>query len=230
MAKKTAYGTSTGRQYLPAGAKRNPLTGTVTSGSWSGNFGQSNVSYYLKTGTEESGTGPVYFPDQGMQKWGSWSGGTFTARGHARPEEDPIGAISFSLNKLAVPKKTPVVVEETTTEETTTTAEETTTAAEEVVTAAEETINTEVTTLQSQLATAVAAIKNLQTSYNTKPEVTTPQWPGAPEWVQTFDDYRKWMRSKSAESGYISTIKTGSSGLLTDDYKKNVKVTALTAG
>ena len=227
MAKKTAYGTSTGRQYLPAGAKRNPLTGTVTSGSWSGRFAQANVSYYLKSGTEESGSGPVYFPGQGQQKWGKWSGGTFTARGGTQ-DEDPIGAISFSLNKLAVEKVAEVA--ETTTEETTTTAEETTTTAEAVVTEAEEKVNTQVTTLQSQLATAVAAIKNLQTSYNTKPTVTAPRWPGAPDWVQTFDDYRKWMRSKSAVSGYISTIKTGSSGLLTDDYQKNVNVTALTAG
>ena len=109
-AKTTAYGTSIGRQYLPAGAKRNPLMGTVTPGSWSGRFGQTSVRYYLKTGTEESGHGPVYFPDQGMQKWGNWSGGTFTARGHPRIDEDPIGAISFSLNKLAVPAKTPAKV------------------------------------------------------------------------------------------------------------------------
>lgn len=229
MAKKTAYGTSTGRQYLPAGAKRNPLTGTVTAGSWSGNFGQSNVRYYFKTGNEESGTGPVFFPDQRMQKWGSWSGGTFTARGDPRPEEDPIGAISFSLDKLAVPKKDPVKVPVKVPAK----VPVKTPAKVPVKTpvkVAEEKINTEVTTLQSQLATAVAAIKNLQTSYNTKPEVTAPKWPGAPDWVQTFEDYRKWMRSKSAESGYISTIKTGSSGLLTDDYKQNVKVTALTAG
>ena len=214
-AKQTAYGISQGRQYLPAGSKRNRLLGTVTPGSWKGNFPESQVTYYFKSGNEESGRGYVHLAGQRASKHGYWSGGTFSARKTGNRDEDPIGAISFSLNKLTVPVKEPV--------------KEPVTVAE-TVTAAEEQINTEVTTLQSQLATAVAAIKNLQTGYNTKPEVTAPKWPGAPDWVKTFEDYRKWMRMKSAESGFISTIKTGSSGLLTDDYKKNIKVTALTAG
>lgn len=100
-------------------------------------------------------------------------------------------------------------------------------------------VNTQITATQQALNAAIAAINAQATGYNTAmqsfadsfsspAETTGPVWPGAPAWVKTFDDYRKWKRQQSAETGYLSTINTSSTGLTNEEAMKNVVVTALT--
>tara|TARA_Y100000593_G_scaffold59468_1_gene110319 strand:+ start:1258 stop:2103 length:846 start_codon:yes stop_codon:yes gene_type:complete len=100
-------------------------------------------------------------------------------------------------------------------------------------------VNTQIDATQAALNAAIAAINAQATGYSTTmqsfadsfsggTETTGPVWPGAPTWVKTFDDYRKWKRMQSAETGYLSTVNTGSTGLSSDDYDDNVSVTTLT--
>lgn len=100
-------------------------------------------------------------------------------------------------------------------------------------------VNNQITATQQALNAAIAAINAQATGYNTAmqsfansfsspAETTGPVWPGAPAWVKTFDDYRKWKRQQSAETGYLSTINTSSTGLTDEEAMKNVVVTALT--
>lgn len=60
-----------------------------------------------------------------------------------------------------------------------------------------------------------------------KEEARLRQWPGTPTWVQTFADYRKWVRMRSKEKGYESTIMTSSTGLTEEEMTTGLKVTSL---
>ena len=89
------------------------------------------------------------------------------------------------------------------------------------------TVNAQIDELNSALAAALAAINAMSTGYNTQTETQTNQWPGAPDWVKNFEDYRKWLRMKSSSTGYLSTLNTSSTGMSLTDYIQNVNVTTL---
>jgi len=52
-------------------------------------------------------------------------------------------------------------------------------------------------------------------------------FPGAPDWVNSPEDYENWLRSKSAKSGFASTVKTSPTGLNPTLLTEGVKVTSL---
>jgi len=102
-------------------------------------------------------------------------------------------------------------------------------------------VNTQISATQQALNAAVAAINAQAIGYSTQMQNLTqafnaanatppaaPVWPGAPSWVKSFDDYKKWKRQQSAETGYLSTINTTPTGLTTEQMDNNVTVTALT--
>jgi len=69
----------------------------------------------------------------------------------------------------------------------------------------------------------------MATGYAAKPAATqTQMWPGAPSWVKSFDDYTRWKRQQSTATGFLSTVKTSSTGLTPEELIKNVLVTKLT--
>ncbi len=104
-------------------------------------------------------------------------------------------------------------------------------------------VNTKITATQAALNAAIAAINAMASGYTAAPSsYTTPTttdptaattttntsaYPDAPTWVKTFEDYKKWKRQQSAQTGYLSTVNTSSTGLTDDEYDDNVTVTKL---
>ncbi|MCP4830113.1 MAG: hypothetical protein GY889_14680 [Proteobacteria bacterium] len=96
-------------------------------------------------------------------------------------------------------------------------------------------VNTGIGATQTALVAAINAINAMATGYAAQPAATqtqqatqTQMWPGAPSWVKSFDDYTRWKRQQSAATGFLSTVKTSSTGLTPEELIKNVLVTKLT--
>jgi len=89
-------------------------------------------------------------------------------------------------------------------------------------------VNAEITATQQALNAAISAINAMASGYGTSSTAASP-FPDAPASVKTYDDYVKWKRSQSAQTGYLSTVTTGSTGLSDDEMDENVVVTALTS-
>ena len=88
------------------------------------------------------------------------------------------------------------------------------------------------TALSEQEATFATELANRDTEFKTaldeaKEEARLRQWPGTPTWVQTFTDYRKWVRMRSKEKGYESTIMTSTTGLTEEQMNQNLVINAL---
>lgn len=78
-------------------------------------------------------------------------------------------------------------------------------------------VNTGISNVNTAVAAGTAAVT----------AAANPDYPGAPSWVKNHADFIKWKKSQSAQSGFISTINTSSTGLTDDEYEEYVKVTAL---
>ena len=83
----------------------------------------------------------------------------------------------------------------------------------------------EIDSLKSDLNDMMSIIQNLGSNYSA---AGGEDWPGAPSWVKTYTDYMRWMRMRSKEKGWLSTMKT-TTGLGDDDYSAGVNVTSLSA-
>ena len=88
------------------------------------------------------------------------------------------------------------------------------------------------TALSEQEATFATELAKRDTEFKTaldeaKEEARLRQWPGTPTWVQTFTDYRKWVRMRSKEKGYESTIMTSTTGLTEEQMNQNLVINAL---
>lgn len=91
------------------------------------------------------------------------------------------------------------------------------------------TVNTEIDATTRALNAAISAINAMASGYGSPSTLGTSPFPGAPSNVRTYDDWIKWKRKQSAETGYLSTVNTGSTGLSDDEMDENVVVTALTS-
>lgn len=160
---------------------------------------------------------------------GTYAGGTavkkadptyFSAKSTMR-EDDKIG-----MRAAEGPTK---VVKET--EETEETSGSTTSSSTESSSVTNQTTQ-QINTLTSALSSALAAISAISQGYSATASSTAGQttWPGAPDWVKNFTDYRKWLASKSQTTGYLSTLNTSSTGMSLAEMLENVNVTALTSG
>jgi len=164
---------------------------------------------------------------------GKYAGGTkvkkadpkfFSKKATMRTTGDEIG-----MRNPVGPRNVAATETETGTETSTTTnnTTDTTTTTQTNETTAQ--INSLTTALSNAIA-AIAAISSgtSTTTAATSGETTIAQtWPGAPDWVKNFEDYRKWLRQKSASTGFISTIGTSTTGMSLDEYVENIKVTVL---
>ena len=166
---------------------------------------------------------------------GKYAGGTkvkkkdpkfFSKKATMRTDGDDIG-MRNPVGPRSVATTTETETDTTTDTTTTDTTTDTTTTNETT-----QHINSLTTALSNAIA-AIAAISSgtSTTTDATSGETTTAQtWPGAPDWVKNFEDYRKWLAQKSASTGFISTIGTSTTGMTLDDYVENIKVTVLGGG
>ena len=159
---------------------------------------------------------------------GKYAGGTkvkakdpkfFSKKATMRKDGDEIGM----RNKVG-PKKATTTTTETETETDTTTNNTTT---NNTTTTQTNETTTQINALTNALSNAIAAIAAISSGTSTTETTTAQTWPGAPDWVKNFDDYRKWLAQKSASTGFLSTLGTSTTGMSLDDYVKNIKVTAL---
>jgi len=165
---------------------------------------------------------------------GKYAGGTkvkkkdpkfFSKKATMRTTGDEIG-----MRNPVGPKK---IKTTTTTDNNTTSSNNTTTSSNNTTTTQTNETTTQINALTNALSNAIAAIAAISsgtstTTDATSGETTTAQtWPGAPDWVKNFEDYRKWLAQKSASTGFISTIGTSTTGMSLDDYVENIKVTVL---
>lgn len=78
--------------------------------------------------------------------------------------------------------------------------------------------------VNAAIAETETAVANAQADVST---VAKSPWPDAPPEVQTYDQYLAWRRAQSAQTGFQSTVQTGSTGLNDDEMNSDVLVTSL---
>jgi hypothetical protein len=71
--------------------------------------------------------------------------------------------------------------------------------------------NGDVASISNAVGTAASILQKAATGM---PGADGPNlmWPGAPSWVKTFADYQRWIRIRSTQKGFYSTILAGGGG------------------
>jgi hypothetical protein len=71
----------------------------------------------------------------------------------------------------------------------------------------------DVAAIGGAVAAAGSILAQAATGYGTgQPGAPNAMWPGAPSWVKSFSDYQRWIRMRSSQQGFYSTIIGGGGG------------------
>lgn len=73
--------------------------------------------------------------------------------------------------------------------------------------------NGDVGAISSAVSSAASILASAATGYGSAgADGPNAMWPGAPSWVKTFSDYQRWIRIRSTQQGFYSTILAGGGG------------------